>query len=143
MVSNDQVSSILPVLLLTPSSQATLVTQATVMIGQGQKNTSAVGAHQGSSEPPGSQCVWENEISYHGESPQEGEQKPQRGLCVLAHACNPRSQVVEAEGLQIPGQPGLLGRNNKAEQNTTTQTNKNNRVLSTLKGHSSVTEKKF
>lgn len=83
--------------------------------GQGQKNTSAVGAHQGNSEPPGSQCVWENEISYHGESPQEGEQKPWRGLGVLAHACNPRSQVVEAGGLQIPGQPGLYRWNHKAE----------------------------
>lgn len=59
------------------SPQQTLVTTA-VLGGQGQL-TSAVGAHQGSSEPPGSQCAWENEISYQGKSPQEGEQKPRTG----------------------------------------------------------------
>lgn len=112
---------------LPPPPQETLVN--TLMIRQGQKNTSAVGAHQGSAEPSllaAGACgkvrlaamvkVPRRENKSHGEGwvCQAGCAR----LGVLAHACNPRSQVVEGNR-RIAGQHGLRRKNIKAERDTT------------------------
>lgn len=76
-------------------------------------------------EPPGSRCVWESEISCHGESPQEGEQKPGRGLGVPGWVCRHMPVIPgvrwwkEAGRLQSPGQHGRRRKNTKAERNVT------------------------
>lgn len=108
-----------------PPPEETLVN--TVMIGQGQKNTSAVGAHQGSAEPNllAACACGKVRLAAMVKSPQEGEQKPGRGLGVPGWVCRHMPVIPgvrwwkEAGRLQSPGQHGRRRKNTKAERNTT------------------------